>query len=118
MNDYEFLETVKAMMGITGSYQDQTLLAYIDEVINYCIDAGVSEKTAKSQKCVGTITRGVIDLWNYGSGGAAFSPYFHNRVIQLAYADGNSGSSGGGDEDETEVIPITKSEIDMILDDE
>ncbi|MCI9366311.1 MAG: hypothetical protein HFJ54_07320, partial [Clostridia bacterium] len=32
----------------------------------------------------GIIARGVSDLWNYGSGGTSFSPYFMQRAIQLS----------------------------------
>ena len=36
------LESVKSALGITGTYQDVTLKIYIDEVIAYMKDAGVS----------------------------------------------------------------------------
>ena len=32
----------------------------------------------------GVFSRGVSDLWNYGSGGTSFSPYFMQRAIQLS----------------------------------
>lgn len=83
--NYEHLETVKAMLGITGTYQDTTLLGYVNEVIDYIVSAGVSIDVAKSERTVGLITRGVSDLWNYGSGGTSLSPYFQQRVIQLSY---------------------------------
>ena len=73
------LEKVKKSLGITGSYQDDTIQLYIDEVKQYLIDGGVSK--------VGVITRGVADLWNYGSGGTSFSPYFLQRAIQLSSKD-------------------------------
>lgn len=79
------LDDVKTALGITGTYQDDTIQQYIDEVIRFIIDAGVSERVANSDVTTGLITRGVADLWNYGSGGADFSPYFVSRVVQLAY---------------------------------
>lgn len=78
------LENVKTALGITGTYQDGTLQIYIDEVIAYLKDAGVSETVLASDAATGIIVRGVADLWNYGSGGTQLSPYFMQRAIQLA----------------------------------
>lgn len=78
------LESVKTALGITGTYQDDLLQIYIDEVIAYLKDAGVSETVLASDAATGTIVRGVSDLWNYGSGGTQLSPYFMQRAVQLA----------------------------------
>lgn len=78
------LEKIKANIGITGSYQDETIKGYIEEVKQFLIDAGVSRKVVEAESSIGVITRGVIDLWNYGSGGTSLSPYFMQRAIQLA----------------------------------
>lgn len=78
------LEKVKTALGITGEYQDATLQIYLDEVVAYLKDAGVSEDILASDVATGIIVRGVADLWNYGSGGAQLSPYFMQRAIQLA----------------------------------
>lgn len=78
------LESVKTALGITGKYQDYTLQIYIDEVIAYLRDAGVSETVINSDAATGIIVRGVADLWNYGSGGTQLSPYFMQRAVQLA----------------------------------
>lgn len=78
------LESVKTALGITGTYQDDLLQIYIDEVIAYLTDAGVSETVLASDAATGIIVRGVADLWNYGSGGTQLSPYFMQRAIQLA----------------------------------
>ena len=78
------LENVKTALGITGTYQDDLLQIYIDEVIAYLTDAGVSETVLASDAATGIIVRGVADLWNYGSGGTQLSPYFMQRAIQLA----------------------------------
>lgn len=78
------LPKVKVMLGITGTYQDELLKEYIDEVIAFMVDAGVSKTQAN---VAGVIARGVSDLWNYGMGNASFSPYFMQRVAQLAYAE-------------------------------
>ena len=75
------LEEVKNALGITGEYQDATLTEYINEVIAFLTDAGVSEENITT----GIVARGVSDLWNYGSGEVSFSDYFMKRVTQLAY---------------------------------
>lgn len=78
------LEQVKANLGITGDYQDSTIQGYIDEVKQFMLDAGISKELVESEQSIGVITRGVADLWNYGSGEASLSPYFFQRVTQLA----------------------------------
>lgn len=87
MTDSELLEKVKSALGISGTYQDPTLSIYIAEVKEYLEQAGVSEKTLKSEKVVGIVSRGVADLWNYGSGNAQLSLYFMQRAAQLVYAE-------------------------------
>lgn len=74
------LANVKLALGITGTYQDDTLTAYIDEVKAFLIDAGVK---AEHITC-GVVARGVSDLWNYGSAGGKLSEYFLQRAAQLA----------------------------------
>lgn len=83
------LEQVKINLGITGEYQDALLQGYIDEVIEFMVDAGVSRGVAESERAFGVLTRGVADLWNYGSGGTKLSEYFKMRVIQLSYVKGD-----------------------------
>ena len=85
MTDTELLTKVKIGLGITGAYQDDTLMTYIDEVKNFLIDAGVSIDVLNSSVSVGVIIRGVSDLWNYGMGSAEFSEYFVQRATQLIY---------------------------------
>lgn len=75
------LEEVKNALGITGEYQDATLTEYINEVIAFLTDAGVSEENITT----GIVARGVSDLWNYGSGEVSFSDYFMKRATQLVY---------------------------------
>ena len=74
------LENVKKALGITGDYQNGTLTEYINEVMAFLRDAGVKEANITS----GIVTRGVADLWNYGSGGGKLSEYFMQRASQLA----------------------------------
>lgn len=79
----DFLTHVKKALGITGTYQDDTLNEYIDEVKGFLISGGVKENVITP----GIIARGVSDLWNYGAGAGEFSPYFIQRATQLAYED-------------------------------
>lgn len=78
------LEDVKNALGITGTYQDNTLKIYFDEVIAFLVDAGVPESNITS----GIVARGVSDIWNYGSGDGKLSRYFMIRAIQLSVKGG------------------------------
>lgn len=90
MTDVELLEQVKKRIGITGDYQNDTISGHIQDVKDFMSDAGVSKDVMKSEKIIGAVTRGVSDLWDYGSGNGEFSPYFFQRVTQLAYKGGES----------------------------
>ena len=87
MDKSALLEDVITALGITGNYQDNTLMLYIDEVTEFLIDAGVTE----NHITVGIVSRGVTDLWNYGSGEGKFSDYFLKRAVQLSYKKGENG---------------------------
>ena len=77
----DMLAGVKNALGIQGTYQDDTLKEYISEVCDFLIDAGVSQGNIT----VGIVSRGVSDLWSYGSGDGSLSSYFMQRASQLAY---------------------------------
>ena len=78
------LDRVKALLGITGNYQDNTINEYIIEVREFLADAGVPEQCTS----VGLLARGVSDLWNYGAGDGKLSEYFMQRATQLSYKIG------------------------------
>ena len=80
MND-DYLDDVKNALGITGDYQDETLKIYINEVVAFLVDAGVSNGNITS----GLVARGVSDLWNYGGAEGKLSEYFIQRATQLSY---------------------------------
>lgn len=88
MTNAELLAKLKSGLGITGTYQDDTLQVYIDEIKAYLASAGVNQSIIESEAAVGCIIRGVADLWNYGSGSANLSPYFVQRMIQLSMKQG------------------------------
>lgn len=84
MTTSDLLISVKEGLGITGDYQDTTLKIYIDEVLSYMVDAGVPNKTLLDPKIIGVVTRGVSDLWANDTGVTKLSPYFFQRITQLA----------------------------------
>jgi hypothetical protein len=88
MAEFSMLATVKNALNITGTYQDAALQTYIDEVNEYLRAAGVPESLINVPISAGTDARGVADLWNYGAGEGKLSPYFYERVIQLASKNG------------------------------
>lgn len=92
MDNSGLLKPVKVMLGISGDFQDGTIKAYIDEVVDFMLRAGVPEATMSSGRCHGAVARGVSDLWNYGMGSTSFSPYFLQRVTQLCYSKGGDGN--------------------------
>lgn len=91
MADAAILSGVKNALGITGSYMDDTISVYIDEVTDYMGNAGVSSNLIAAS--VGVIARGVNDLWNNNAGNGRLSPYFYDRVSQLALKSGAGGAS-------------------------
>lgn len=91
MADAAILAGVKNALGITGTFMDATISIYIDEVTDYMTNAGVN--TALMSASVGVIARGVNDLWNNNAGNGKLSPYFYDRVSQLAL---KSNAAGGG----------------------
>lgn len=80
MADAAMLAKVKTSIGIEGDYQDGAVSAWIDEVMAFLRDAGVSA----SNITPGVVSRGVSDLWNYGAGNGTLSEYFIQRAAQLA----------------------------------
>lgn len=83
-DDFDMLNSVKTALGIAGDYLDNTISLYIAEVNEYLQAAGVPASAIGTRSTVGVVARGVADIWNYGGGGGALSPYFYERAIQLA----------------------------------
>lgn len=86
MTDADILAGVKNALNVTGDFQDATISVYISEVVDYMKGAGVSDSVISAS--VGTIARGVSDLWDNDGGSVKFSPYFHERVSQLVLRSG------------------------------
>ena len=77
MADATMLTSVKNALGITGTAFDATLTVYIDEVTDYMSNAGCDASVIAAS--AGVVARGVNQ-----SGAAKLSPYFYDRVSQLA----------------------------------
>lgn len=88
MTDAEFLDEVKKRLAITGSFHDELLAGYIQDVKAYLTRAGVEVFT---EACTGVIARGVSDIWNFGSGDGKFSAMFYDMASQLVlYKEGEN----------------------------
>lgn len=97
MTDAQILTTVKQMLFGTdaGTFRDDLLTAYINEVKDFMRNAGVAESVISSDSTAGIIAIGVSDLWNYQAGGVKLSEYFTQRVIQLTRKDAETSTTGG-----------------------
>lgn len=73
------IQGVMTALGL-GEYQEATISVYFDEVVEFIKGAGVPEAAITT----GLVARGVVDIWNYGSGEGRLSEYFKLRVAQLA----------------------------------
>ena len=93
---FDMLTEVKQAIGLTGTYQDNTIQQWINEAEQYMLDAGVDESLVNAKVSVGTVARGVLDLWNYGAGDGELSPYFKERVIQLSMKTPDQIAKAGG----------------------
>ena len=80
------LEEVKQRLSITGNDLDPTINGMIDDVVAFCLSAGVKYSQLVKPDVIGLIARGVADLWNYGAGDGKFSQVFHMRLNQLCIA--------------------------------
>lgn len=95
MNE-NLLDKVKTALSISGTFHDELLKIYIDDVCDMMRSAGVSDAVMNSEKILGCVARGVSDLWNFGQGNTTLSPYFFQRVAQLS-REVESDVSAGGD---------------------
>lgn len=88
MTDADILAKVKLMLfgTTTGTFRDDLLTAYINEVKDFMLNAGVPADVISAAASVGVIAIGVNDLWNYSAGGVRLSEYFKQRVTQLSIA--------------------------------
>lgn len=83
ITEEELLKKVKSLIG-AGGYDDEPIELWIEDVKYELIDSGVHEIAVNSRVAIGVIARGVDDLWSTGGGTVNLSPYFRQRVAQLA----------------------------------
>lgn len=79
----EQLTQIKAALGITG-IPDETITVWLTDVKDFMLNAGVPNSVINAPTTIGTLARGVADMWNYGAGDTGLSTYFKERVAQLA----------------------------------
>lgn len=96
MTDSEILEKVKKLLMITGTFHDDALTLYIEEVTDFMRKAGVSAEILSDSASVGCIMRGVSDLWT-NEGNAKLSEYFKQRVTQLSLQHPPDPNTEGGE---------------------
>jgi len=90
MTDAELLTKVKTGLGITTSYQYETLQLYIDGAKAFMKSAGVKQSVIDSPASVGCILQIVSDTWNYGGGTVRISPFAEMRIVQLSAEKGDA----------------------------
>jgi hypothetical protein len=73
--------SVKKAIGVTD-FHDNVIGVWYDEAYTFCKEAGVSESYLQSESAVGLLAKGVLDLWDFGSGTGKLSEYFKMRVVQ------------------------------------
>lgn len=74
------IDDVAKAIGVSD-YQIPTITVYFDDVCGFLREAGVKDEYITS----GLVARGVLDLWDYGSGTGRLSDYFKQRATQLSY---------------------------------
>lgn len=77
------LTKIKAALGIGEGIPDATLEVWLSDVKDFMLNAGVPNSVINSDTTIGTLARGVSDIWNYGDT-ASYSQVFIMRVSQLA----------------------------------
>ena len=81
--EQELLEMIKHDNQLFGTQHDMTLTIKIETIKGYLRSAGVSEAVIGSTLAVGVISRGVMDIWNYGNGDTKLSPFYYELADQL-----------------------------------
>ena len=83
ITDKDLLEQIKSDNQLFGSQHDTTLTIKIATIKGYLRSAGVSNAVIGSTLAVGCISRGVMDIWNYGNGDTKLSPFYYELADQL-----------------------------------
>lgn len=75
MND--ILTEVKKRLQITGDYQDDMLMSWIETCKSYLVNGGGSTEEINSSSAYGVIAQGVYDMWT----NKEFSSIFRDMAI-------------------------------------
>ena len=75
----QLLERVKEARNETGTFHDNRIRIYINEIMQYLLDAGVPAAVLETEEVVGVVAIGVDDLMEEKK----LSEYFKQRAIQL-----------------------------------
>lgn len=90
MTEKELTNRVIQILGLT-EYHADIIGGFVADGIDYLKSAGVQDSVIFSNKSVGVLVQYVTDVWNLTQGQSKLSPFFKERVVQLALC--------GGDED-------------------
>lgn len=85
------LEKVKKNLGITGTFQDDIIQGWIDEIKQLMIDGGIPSSIVNDIKSAGVIAKGIDDVYFQKTD---LSKYFWQRATQLALKDEESSEEG------------------------
>lgn len=83
MDDATLLSRVKSGLAVTGTHTDTILRSKALAVKQLMLNAGVSLDQVETDLGIETLTIGVNDIWNLGSGDVSFSPAFGMLLTQL-----------------------------------
>lgn len=83
ITDDELLQLIKSDNQLFGTQHDATLQIKIETIKGYLRSAGVSNAVIGSTLAIGCISRGVMDIWNYGNGDTKLSPFYYELADQL-----------------------------------
>lgn len=81
----DLLQEIKNRLSITDDFHNDLLMSFATDTKEYLRSAGVKDSVIESEKSIGVISRGVADLWNFGSGEGKFSEMFYQRAVQLTF---------------------------------
>lgn len=85
------LEKVKKNLGITGTFQDDRIQGWIDEIKQLMIDGGIPSSIVNDIKSAGVIAKGIDDVYFQKTD---LSKYFWQRATQLACKDEETSEEG------------------------
>lgn len=83
MTEKDLTNRVIQILGLT-EYHYSIINGFVADGIDYLKSAGVEDSVIYSKKSVGVLVQYVTDVWNLTQGQSKLSPFFKERVTQLA----------------------------------